>query len=72
MRVLVDTSVWVSHFKQRDVRLVALLEAGLVVCHPYVVGPAELATRCFITTFGWIPMAQSLGIQSNGYRFLGD
>ena len=37
MNVLVDTSVWVSHFKQRDGRLVALLEAGLVVCHPYVV-----------------------------------
>lgn len=37
MNVLVDTSVWVGHFKQRDARLVALLEAGLVVCHPYVV-----------------------------------
>ena len=37
MNVLVDTSVWVAHFKQRDDRLVALLEAGLVVCHPYVV-----------------------------------
>lgn len=37
MNILVDTSVWVAHFKQRDDRLVALLEAGLVVCHPYVV-----------------------------------
>ncbi len=37
MNVLVDTSVWVGHFKQRDERLVVLLEAGLVVCHPYVV-----------------------------------
>ena len=37
MSVLVDTSVWVGHFKQRNERLVALLEAGLVVCHPYVV-----------------------------------
>lgn len=37
MNVLVDTSVWVAHFKQRDERLVALLEAGRVVCHPYVV-----------------------------------
>lgn len=37
MNVLVDTSVWVGHFKQRDERLVALLEAGLVVCHPHVV-----------------------------------
>ena len=37
MKVLVDTSVWVGHFKQRDEQLVALLEAGVVVCHPYVV-----------------------------------
>jgi len=37
VKVLVDTSVWVGHFRQRDARLVALLEAGLVVCHPYVV-----------------------------------
>lgn len=37
MKVLVDTSVWVAHFKQRDEQLVALLEAGLVVCHPHVV-----------------------------------
>lgn len=37
MNVLVDTSVWVAHFKQRDERLVALLEAGLVACHPHVV-----------------------------------
>ena len=37
MNVPVDTSVWVGHFKQRDERLVALLEAGLVVCHPYAV-----------------------------------
>lgn len=37
MTVLIDTSVWVGHFKRRDERLVALLEAGLVLCHPYVV-----------------------------------
>ena len=37
MNMVVDTSVWVWHFRQRDERLVALLEAGLVLCHPYVV-----------------------------------
>jgi hypothetical protein len=41
MNVPVDSSVWVGHFKQRNEHLVSLLEAGLVVCHPYVV--AELA-----------------------------
>ena len=37
MKVLVDTSVWVGHFKDRNERLVALLEAGMVLCHPHVV-----------------------------------
>ena len=34
---MVDTSVWIGHFKQRNAQLVALLESGRVVCHPYVV-----------------------------------
>ena len=37
MNVLVDSSVWVSHFKQKNDQLVTLLENGLVVCHPFVV-----------------------------------
>ncbi len=37
MNVLVDTSVWVAHFKLRDERLVTQLEAGLVICHPYII-----------------------------------
>jgi predicted nucleic acid-binding protein len=39
--VLVDTSIWVSHLKEGDDRLKALLEDGEVLCHPFVVG--ELA-----------------------------
>jgi predicted nucleic acid-binding protein len=37
VKVLVDTSVWVAHFKQRNAALVDLLVQGRVVCHPYVV-----------------------------------
>ncbi len=37
MNVLVDSSVWVSHFKQKNDQLVTLLNDGLVVCHPNVV-----------------------------------
>lgn len=40
-RVLVDTSVWVRHFRHRDDVLVALLGRNAVLCHPLVV--AELA-----------------------------
>ena len=39
--VLVDTSVWVSHFKSGNVHLKGLLEDGKVILHPFIVG--ELA-----------------------------
>jgi len=39
--VLVDTSIWVSHFRDGDPQLEALLMAGRVVCHPFIIG--ELA-----------------------------
>jgi predicted nucleic acid-binding protein len=40
-RVLVDTSVWVSHFRRRDSALAELLQADRALTHPMVV--AELA-----------------------------
>jgi predicted nucleic acid-binding protein len=39
--VLVDTSVWVDHLRRGRYDLAAQLDAGTVVCHPFVVG--ELA-----------------------------
>jgi predicted nucleic acid-binding protein len=39
--VLVDTSVWVEHLRRGVPELARLLEAGSVVCHPFVLG--ELA-----------------------------
>lgn len=39
--VLVDTSVWVQHLRRGEARLAALLSAGEVLCHPFVIG--ELA-----------------------------
>ena len=39
--VLVDTSIWVAHFRKSEVSLVKLLEEEAAVCHPFVVG--ELA-----------------------------
>ncbi len=41
MTVLVDTSVWIDHLRRTCPRLVARLNQGAVVIHPYVVG--ELA-----------------------------
>ena len=39
--VLVDTSVWVSHFKNSDIILSELLIQDLVFCHPLII--AEIA-----------------------------
>jgi len=39
--ILVDTSVWIDHFRRGDARLASLLESGQVWCHDFVVG--ELA-----------------------------
>jgi predicted nucleic acid-binding protein len=44
VNVLVDSSVWVGHFKQRNDHLVVLLEDGSVVCHPYVVAEVACGT----------------------------
>ena len=38
---LVDTSVWVDHLRRGNARLATLLDAGIVLCHPFVIG--ELA-----------------------------
>jgi predicted nucleic acid-binding protein len=41
--VLVDTSVWIAHFRKGQPVLVDLLSDGLVAMHPFVSG--ELACR---------------------------
>jgi predicted nucleic acid-binding protein len=41
MNVLVDTSIWVAHFRQANDTLVGLIEHDLVLCHPMVL--AEIA-----------------------------
>jgi predicted nucleic acid-binding protein len=41
---LVDTSVWVEHFRRHNAKLAALLDRGEVVCHPFVVGELSLGS----------------------------
>lgn len=36
--ILVDTSVWVDHFRNGNARLQALLERNEVLTHPFVIG----------------------------------
>ncbi len=41
MAVLIDTSIWVKHFRQHDDALVGLIQTDMAMTHPMVV--AELA-----------------------------
>ncbi len=39
--VLVDTSIWIDHFRKSNPHLIELLNNGFVACHPLIIG--ELA-----------------------------
>ncbi len=63
--VLVDTSVWVSHFREAHGGLVELLNDGEVVCHPFVIGElacGNLKNRTsIISLLEALPMASVVG-----------
>jgi predicted nucleic acid-binding protein len=40
--ILADTSVWVDHLRASNKALVALLDAGMVLAHPLVIGELAL------------------------------
>jgi predicted nucleic acid-binding protein len=42
--ILVDTSVWVDHLRSGSRRLADLLDAGMVLVHPFVIGEIALGT----------------------------
>lgn len=43
-RILVDTAVWIDHLHRTDSQLARLLEHGLVVTHPMVIGELALGS----------------------------
>jgi predicted nucleic acid-binding protein len=45
--ILVDSSVWVEHFRSSQSHLVELLTGGMVAVHPFVLG--ELSCGIFGT-----------------------
>ena len=65
--ILVDTSIWVSHFRTGNSHLATLLNNEEVVCHPFVVG--ELACgnmknrKEILSLLQTLPMAEMAGHQ---------
>lgn len=57
--ILVDTSVWVDHLRVRSERLIALLNSGEVLGHPFVMGELALdnlrGRDIFLSALGALP-----------------
>jgi predicted nucleic acid-binding protein len=43
--ILVDTSVWVDHFRLKDPAMMDLLNAGKVLAHPFVIGELTMGSQ---------------------------
>lgn len=56
--ILVDTSIWADHFGKAEVRLVRLLDQGLVAIHPFII--AELALGNLCDWSGTVAMLEAL------------
>ena len=59
--VLIDTSVWIDHFRRGDELLTYLLEQSQVVLHPWVIG--ELACGNLAQREQTIGLLQNLCVQ---------
>ena len=63
--ILVDTSVWVSHLRNGEIGLTALLNEGHVVCHSFIIGElacGNLKNRSeILSLFRALPMAVQAG-----------
>jgi predicted nucleic acid-binding protein len=59
--ILVDTSVWIDHFRQGDVELTRLLNAGQILTHRFIVGELALGNiqnrNVIISTLQNLPQA---------------
>ncbi|MCB8880035.1 type II toxin-antitoxin system VapC family toxin [Acidisoma cellulosilytica] len=42
--ILVDTSVWIDHLRIEDRTLAGLLNSGVVICHPFIIGEIALGS----------------------------
>jgi predicted nucleic acid-binding protein len=78
--MLIDTSVWVDHFRRRNSKLSELLELNRVCTHPFVIGElacGNLARRPevieMLANLPTIPMAEHDEVLQlvNGHRLFG-
>lgn len=58
--ILADTAIWIDHFRRKDLRLSELLDAGLIVIHPFIIG--ELALGQLRQRDQILPLLESLPV----------
>lgn len=56
--ILVDTSIWITHFRFGNHHLQQLLLDGMVLCHPFIIG--ELACGNLRNRKEILPLLQTL------------
>lgn len=63
--ILVDTSVWIDHLRSGDAKLRALLEAGQVLTHAFVIGELALGSlrqrKLILQSLDDLPHALAVG-----------
>lgn len=42
--ILVDTSIWIDHFRHGDLELSKIIEDDRLLCHPFVIGELALGS----------------------------
>ena len=42
--ILVDTSIWIDHFRHGEAELTRLIEDDRLICHPFIVGELALGS----------------------------
>lgn len=61
--ILVDTAIWVSHLRAADAVLTALLDTGMVLAHPFVIGELALGNlrqrQLILTAMSDLPCANA-------------
>ena len=69
--ILIDTSVWVDHLRKGDPQLADLLERGVVIMHPFVLG--EIACGSLADRSSILELLQDLpaAVVADGEEVLG-
>jgi predicted nucleic acid-binding protein len=60
--ILLDTSIWIDHLRQGDAQVTSVLQSGLALTHPFVIGElacGQLKSRAeILSLLAALPQAQ--------------